>query len=106
MLDDKTVKDFKRVIKGFADSYEGVAPQANRGYKYLNPLLYNSRRVFAELNYDQTALESLLVDGSRFAGALAQRSTDLSQLVHNLNLMMNAIGDRKLELAEAISLLP
>ncbi len=106
MLDDKTVKDFKRVIKGFATSYEGVAKQANRGYKYLNPMLYNGRRVFAELSVDQAALERLLVDGSRFAGALADRSSDLPQLVHNLNLMMNAIGDRKLELARAISLLP
>jgi len=106
MLDDKTVKDFRRVIKGFATSYEGVAKRANRGYKYLNPMLYNGRRVFAELNADQAALERLLVDGSRFAGALAERSTDLSELVHNLNLMMNAIGDRKLELARAISLLP
>jgi phospholipid/cholesterol/gamma-HCH transport system substrate-binding protein len=106
MLDDKTVKDFKRMIKGFAASYDGVAEQANRGYKYLNPMLYNGRRVFAELNVDQAALESLLVDGSRFAGALAARSADLSELVHNLNLMMNAIGDRKLELARAISLLP
>lgn len=106
MLDDKTVKDFKRMIKGFATSYDGVAEQANRGYKYLNPLLYTGRRVFAELNADQAALERLLVDGSRFAGALANRSSDLPQLVHNLNLMMNAIGDRKRELARAISLLP
>jgi phospholipid/cholesterol/gamma-HCH transport system substrate-binding protein len=106
MLDDRTVKDFKRMIKGFATSYDGVAKQANRGYEYLNPMLYNGRRVFAELSADQTALEQLLVDGSRFAGALAERSTDLSELVHNLNLMMNAIGDRKLQLARAIALLP
>jgi phospholipid/cholesterol/gamma-HCH transport system substrate-binding protein len=106
MLDDKTVKDFKRVIKGFATSYEGVSKQANRGYKYLNPMLYTGRRVFAELNADQAALERLLVDGSRFAGALAARRSDLPELVHNLNLMMNAIGDRKHELARAISLLP
>ncbi len=64
MLDEKTTKDFKRVIKGFATSYEGVGKQANRGYKYLNPLLYNGRRVFAELSVDQVALERLLVDGS------------------------------------------
>ena len=105
-LDRRTVKDFKRVIQGFARSYEGVAQRANRGYKYLNPLLYNSRRVFAELNSDQKALEDLLIDGSRFAGALADRSTDVSQLVGNLNRMMNAIGDRKTELARAIGLLP
>ena len=84
----------------------GSRSQANRGYKYLNPMLYTGRRVFAELNADQAALERLLVDGSRFAGALAARRSDLPELVHNLNLMMNAIGDRKRELARAISLLP
>ncbi len=105
-LDRKTVKDFKRVIQGFARAYEGVAERANKGYKYLNPLLYHGRRVFAELSSDQAALERLLVDGAQFAGALADRSTDVSQLVGNLNRMMNAIGDRKLELARAIGLLP
>ena len=106
MLDRKTVEDYKRLIRGFARAYEGVAERANKGYKYLNPLLYNGRRVFAELSSDQAALERLLIDGSRFSGALADRSGDVSQLVHNLNLMMNAIGDRKLRLARAISLLP
>jgi len=106
LLDKKTVKDYKRLIQGFASSYEGVAENANRGYKYLNPLLYNARRVFAELGADGPALERLLLDGSRFAGALADRAGDLEQLVHNLFLMMNAIGDRKLHLARAIRLLP
>ncbi|MGI9019401.1 MAG: MlaD family protein [Solirubrobacterales bacterium] len=106
LLDEKTVKDYKRIVKGFANSYDGVAENANEGYKYLNPLLYNGRRVFAELSYDQVALERLLIDGSRFAGALADRADDVSQLVGNLYLMMTAIGDRKLELARAIGLLP
>lgn len=106
LLDDETLADYKRVVKGFARSYDGVAHHANRGYRYLNPMLYQSRRVFAELNSDGAALERLLVDGSQFAGALADRSTDVSELVHNLFLMMNAIGDRKLELARAIRLLP
>ena len=41
------------MIQGFADSYEGVGPQANRGFHYLNPFLSTSRRVFGELNSDQ-----------------------------------------------------
>jgi phospholipid/cholesterol/gamma-HCH transport system substrate-binding protein len=106
LLDEETLDDYKRLVKGFARSYEGVADEANRGLEYLNPLLYNSRRVFAELNSDGAALERLLVDGSRFSGALAERATDVSQLVHNLFLMMNAIGDRKEELARAIGILP
>ncbi|MDQ2676089.1 MAG: MlaD family protein, partial [Actinomycetota bacterium] len=43
-LDVETVKDFKEVITGFRDSYEGVTKQANEGARYFNPLLSTSRR--------------------------------------------------------------
>lgn len=105
-LDDKTVKGLKRVIQGFERSYEGVEKNANRGFQYLNPLLYQSRRTFAELTADDAMLEQFLVNASRFSGALADRSADVSQLVGNLNRMMNAIGDQRAQLAEAISLFP
>jgi phospholipid/cholesterol/gamma-HCH transport system substrate-binding protein len=105
-LDPKTIKDFKHVIQGFELSYEGVGPQANRGLKYLNPFLSTSRRLFAELNSDQTAFENLIVDSSHLSGALAARAPDISALIGNLNRMMNAIGDRKERLALAISEFP
>ncbi len=105
-LDPKTIEDFKHVIQGFELSYEGVGKQANEGARYLNPFLSTSRRVFSELTRDQQALENLIVDGAQFSGALASRSGDLSALVSNLNVMTNAIGDRRTELAEGISLLP
>ena len=105
-LDPDTIKDFKHVIQGFEESYDGVAPQANRGLEYLNPFLSTSRRVFAELNSDQRALENLIVDSSQLSGALAARAPDISALVGNLNRMMNAIGDRRERLAQSISLLP
>ncbi len=38
-LSPKTIRDFKHVIQGFELSYEGVARQANRGLRYLNPFL-------------------------------------------------------------------
>ena len=57
-LDVKTVKDFKEVITGFRDSYEGVTKQANEGARYFNPLLSTSRRVFGELNRNPENLES------------------------------------------------
>jgi phospholipid/cholesterol/gamma-HCH transport system substrate-binding protein len=105
-LDPDTIKDFKHVIQGLEQSYDGIGPQANRGLKYLNPFLSTSRRVFAELNSDQRALENLIVDTSQLSGALAERAPDVSALVGNLNRMMNAIGDRRERLAAAISLLP
>ncbi len=105
-LSPKTIKDFKHVIQGFELSYEGVGPQANRGLKYLNPLLSTSRRVFSELNSDQSAFENLIVDSSKLSGALAARAPDISALIGNLNRMMNAIGERKERLALAISRFP
>ena len=105
-LDEHTVGDLKKVIKGFAQSYDGVGPQANSGFYYLNPFLSTSRRVFGELNSDQTALEYLIVDTDSLTEALASRSPDIEQLVGNLNLMMGAIGRRETELASAIGQLP
>ncbi len=41
-LDDRTVRNLKKVIKGFEISYDGVGEQANKGFRYLNPFLSTS----------------------------------------------------------------
>ena len=105
-LDTKTVKDFKRVIKGFRDSYEGVSKQANRGFHYSNPFLSTSRRVFAELTRDTRAFESLIVDTAKLSGLLAERRSDISGLVGNANAALGAIGRQRAALREAINRLP
>jgi phospholipid/cholesterol/gamma-HCH transport system substrate-binding protein len=105
-LDPETIRDFKHVIQGFEISYDGIGKRANRGLHYLNPFLSTSRRLFSELSADETALERLLVDTSQLSGALAQRAPDITALIANLDSMMNAIGDRKERLAQAIALLP
>ena len=99
-LDTKTVKDFKAVIKGFRDSYEGVAKQANRGYRYANPFLSTSRRVFAELSRDTRAFEQLIVDTAKLSGLLAARRSDVSALVGNAAGALGAIGRERAALAE------
>jgi phospholipid/cholesterol/gamma-HCH transport system substrate-binding protein len=105
-LDEETVGSLKSVIKGFARSYDGVGPQANRGFYYLNPFLSTSRRVFGELNSDQRALESLIVNGASLTEALAERAPDLEALVGNLDRMMGAIGRQETSLASAIGQFP
>ena len=105
-LDTKTVKDFKRVIKGFRDSYEGVSKQANEGFRYSNPFLSTSRRVFGELTRDTRAFESLIVDTAKLSGLLAERRSDVSGLVGNANAALGAIGNQRAALARAINLLP
>jgi len=105
-LDDDTVADFKKVIKGFALSQQGVGEEANEGFKYLNPFLSTSRRTFAELTLDSQALEQLIVDGSQLSGTLAARRDDISALVGNLDRMMNAIARQRTSLAEGLQKLP
>jgi phospholipid/cholesterol/gamma-HCH transport system substrate-binding protein len=105
-LNKRTVDDLKKVITGLATSYDGVGKQANRGFKYLNPFLSTSRRVFGELTRDERTFERLLVDTSRLSGALAARRDDVSQLVGNLNGMMGALGRQKEALARSVGELP
>ncbi len=105
-LNARTISNFKHVIEGFQLSYEGVAHQANTGYKYLNPFLSTSREVFGELTRDTPALQNLIVDTSHLSGALAQRSSDISLLVHNANLMMGALASQSNALQQALIKLP
>jgi phospholipid/cholesterol/gamma-HCH transport system substrate-binding protein len=105
-LSPKTINDFKHVIQGFDISYEGSAKQANQGFKYFNPLLSTSRRVFAQLTNDTPTFSRLLVDTSSLSGALAERAPDITRLIHNLDLTMNALASQSGALAATIQKLP
>jgi phospholipid/cholesterol/gamma-HCH transport system substrate-binding protein len=83
-----------------------VAKQANVGFKYLNPFLSTSRQVFSELTRDTPTFERLIVDTSHLSHALAARSSDISLLIHNSNLMMGAIAGQASALKQAIVALP
>jgi phospholipid/cholesterol/gamma-HCH transport system substrate-binding protein len=105
-LNTRTIKNFKHVIEGFELSYEGVSKQANTGFRYLNPFLSTSRRVFGELTRDTPTLQRLIVDTSHLSGALAERSDDLTGLIHNADLMMGAIASQSTALREALVRFP
>jgi phospholipid/cholesterol/gamma-HCH transport system substrate-binding protein len=105
-LDKPTVEGLRRTIRGFARSYDGVGPQANRGFYYLNPFLSTSRRVFGELNSDQANLEGLVVDAAGLTSTLDEKSPEISSLVANLNGMLGTIGAQQRSLASAVSQLP
>ena len=105
-FDKKTIRNFKRVIKGFARSYDGIGPQTNRGYRYLNPFLSTSRQVFAELTADERRFERLIVDGASLSGAVAERSEDLTGFISNVNRMMGALAAENENLAATVEKLP
>ncbi|MEJ7785309.1 MAG: hypothetical protein WKF96_10935, partial [Solirubrobacteraceae bacterium] len=59
-----------------------------------------------ELTKDEVLLRDFLGDSSNLVGALAQRRSDLTGAVRNLNATFNALRSEKDALAESISRLP
>jgi len=97
------VQDF---FKGSRKMLEGRGQELNRGTKYLNPALSTSRRLFGELARDEVLLRDFLTDSSDLVGALAERRSDLTGAVGNLNRTFGALRSEKSALAESVERLP
>ncbi len=96
----------RKFIQGNATAYAGRGRLANRAYRFLNPALSTSSRLFEEITSDSVALERFLVAGSQAFGALADRRDDLSSLIANANATLGAIANRNRELDRSLSALP
>jgi phospholipid/cholesterol/gamma-HCH transport system substrate-binding protein len=105
-LDPPTRKALQNFFKGNAAQFRGAGDDANVAFRYLNPALSTSSRLFNEIDKDQPTLDRFLVDSSRLVTTLASRRDDLAALVGNLNDTTRALGNQKAALAESISRLP
>jgi phospholipid/cholesterol/gamma-HCH transport system substrate-binding protein len=105
-IDDDTSDSVKAFFRNSATQFRGKERQQKLAYKYLNPALSTSSRLFNELNRDQPRLERFLVDSAKLVTTLAERRDDLAALVGNLNTTFTALGNQREALAESITLLP
>ena len=105
-LDPETRKALQDFVKGNARQFKGAGADANEAFKYLNPALATTSRVFNEVTRDEPVLERFLVDSSRLVTALEERRDDLAALIGNLNGTTRALGNQKEALAESIERLP
>ena len=106
LFDAKTRKGLQDFIRGQARLYDGEGDLQNIGWRYLNPSLVATTRLFNELNYDSKVLEDFLVSNSKLVTNLAERDGDLSALVDRLATTTGAIAREEDNLSEAISELP
>jgi phospholipid/cholesterol/gamma-HCH transport system substrate-binding protein len=102
----KERESLQKFISGNATIYAGKGQLANRAYKFLNPALSTSQRLFDELSSDSLALSRFLVSGSKTFGAIAERSDDLSSLVTNGNTALQAIEDENTALERTLDAAP
>ena len=105
-IDDDTSESVKAFFKNSAKQFRCKTREQRLAYKYLNPALSTSSRLFNELNRDQPRLERFLVDSAKLVTLLAERRDDLAALVGNLNQTFTALGNEREALAESIALLP
>jgi phospholipid/cholesterol/gamma-HCH transport system substrate-binding protein len=105
-LDAKTRGDLQGVIKGFARQYQDKGPEVGQSAKYFNPLLSTSRVLANQLTEDEGALTRFLVNSSEAVTAIAERRSDLADLVGNANQTAGAIAAENVAFSRALQLLP
>jgi phospholipid/cholesterol/gamma-HCH transport system substrate-binding protein len=106
LFDERTRKGLQDFIRGNARLYRDEGDLQNAGWRYLNPSLVASTRLFNELNRDSKVLADFLVSNSKLVGDLADRDTDLTALVDRLATMTGAIAREERNLSSAIGQLP
>jgi len=105
-LDPDTRDAVTAFFKNSAKQFKGKEEQQREVYRYLNPALSTSSRLFNELNRDSPLLADFLQDSEKLVTALAEKRDDLAALVGNANRTFRALGAERAALGEAIARLP
>jgi phospholipid/cholesterol/gamma-HCH transport system substrate-binding protein len=106
LFDDDTGKGLQRVIQGSAKQYAGRGAEQNAAWKYLNPSLVATRRLFAEINRDTPLFERFLVESSELVTDVADRRDDLAGLIDRLATTTGALAREEQDLSATIAELP
>src|SRR3712207_5973728 len=105
-LDPDTRTAVSNFFRNSAKQFKGKEQQQREVYRYLNPALSTSSRLFSELNRDSPLLAEFLQDSEELVTALAQKRDDLTALITNANRTFRALGNERAALGEAIARLP
>ena len=105
-LDPDTREAVKAFFKNSAKQFKGKEQQQREVFRYLNPALSTSSRLFNELNRDSPLLVDFLQDSEKLVTALAEKRDDLAALIGNANRTFRALGNERAALGEAIARLP
>jgi phospholipid/cholesterol/gamma-HCH transport system substrate-binding protein len=105
-LDDETREGLRNLIRGSGTQYDGRGADANESLRYFAPFLSSTTDLTRELALDQKVLERFVADGAKTVSAIAERSSELEQLVSNTNTAFGAIADENVALQQALTLLP
>lgn len=105
-LDEPTRESLQKVVQGQATWYQGKGAEANEAAKWFSPALSSTSKLLREITKDQGTFESLIINGAKVVGALAERRDTISQLVSNANQASGAIAQESAALDQSLEVLP
>jgi phospholipid/cholesterol/gamma-HCH transport system substrate-binding protein len=105
-LDPKARRSLQKVIKGSARQFGDKGDKANEAAKYFNPALSTTRDLVNEINRDSRTLERFIVDGAKATSALAEKRSEITDLVSNANLAAQGIAEENAAFSETLARLP
>ena len=93
-------------VRLFRDFTFGKEDRAQQSFRYLNPALSASSRLFAELDRNRPDLERFITQTARLTTDLSGQDDELAGLVTNLGGTMRALASQRQSLGQAVSVLP
>ncbi len=105
-LNPPTLKGLQNLIQGSASQYAGAGKEAQAAWQYLNPAVASTSVLFSEINRDTNKFTDFLVNSSNLVSDIAQRQSDLSALVQNLDHTTSALAAQHTALGQSIQELP
>jgi len=99
-------KGLSNFIKGNAQIYSGVGPQANESYEYFGPALNRASAFARELNADQHLLSRFIVSSAKLTTTIAGRGEELSSAISNADTAFSAIASQNVAFDQTLRRLP
>lgn len=105
-LDANTREGLRRIVRGFAQWYQGKSGQANLTAHYFPPALRAYSALFNQINADTPVLDQFINQTSTALGAIDQRSIQLTDLISQSRVTAQALSSDNHSLTQALDDLP
>jgi phospholipid/cholesterol/gamma-HCH transport system substrate-binding protein len=105
-LDPKTRKGLAGFIKGSADWYDGMEPEANASARQIPKALAQLAAVADEITSDSATFEQFLTQTGDAMGAIADHRAQLTDLVSNTRQTAAALASNTASLSDALHEVP
>ena len=105
-LDAGTRTGLRRLIRGFAGWYRNRSAQANLSAEYFPPALQAYTRLLSQLGSDTPTLRVFLTDASTVLGSIDRNPAQLTDLVSQAKVTVQALGSENQALSRVLERLP